>query len=132
MNEEIISGNKIIAVFDGGVIQADAVGHLKRNIFFRDMKMGLHLYNAEMLCYHSSFDWLMPVVEKIEKLGYKTVLATSECGCKYYQNISTGVGIIKETVNNPSKFMGQSESKIEAVWIAVVPFINWYNNNKKD
>jgi len=83
------------------------------------------------LRYHSSWDWLMPVVEKIEAMGYKTVLATSEWGNKYYQNIITGVGIIKETIENPSKFMGQSDTKIEAVYKATIEFIKWYNQTKK-
>lgn len=74
--------------------------------------MGLsHLHNqtrVETLKYHSSWDWLMPVVEKIEK----TFAYVNIKGCAV--NIST----IIET---------SAPTKIEATWIAVVMFIKWYN-----
>src|SRR6185503_5265605 len=118
--EEIIEGNRLIAEFDGGVLQADAVGHLKRNIFFRDMKMGLHLYNAEMLSYHLSFDWLMSVVEKIEN-DYTITIRDKTCE------------IVKDFAMPTHEVMfcnHSKESKIEAIWLSVIDFI-WYNQTKK-
>ena len=59
---EILEGNKIIAEFMGlhfhkrGWVDAQ---HIDGN------------YECEELKYHSSWDCIMPVVEKIEALGYK-------------------------------------------------------------
>jgi len=55
------------------------------------------------LKYHSSWDWLMPVVEKIE-------------------SVNEGV---PQQLLNVSLF-----SYIEDVYNAVVEFIEWYNENK--
>lgn len=77
--------------------------------------------------YHKSWDWLMPVVEKIESLGKNTLISNIS---GHYCNIMTGVSLMESSINNPSKFLGQGESKIEAVYKALVEFINWYNQNK--
>ena len=61
--------------------------------------------------YHSSWDWLMPVVEKIEH----TSAYVNVKGC--HVKISTWVD-----VNAPTK--------LEAVHKAVVEFIKWYNEQK--
>jgi hypothetical protein len=63
------------------------------------------------LKYHSSWEWLMPVVEKIEH----TYAYVNIKGC--HVKISTLVD-----VNAPTK--------LEAVYKAVVEFIKWYNENK--
>ena len=113
MEQDVLEGNKIV-VKDRNILKLVEV--------FMGYADG---YLSEIITWND----VMPVIEKIEKMGYKTVLA--EWGYKYYQNIITGVGIIKETIDNPSKFMGQSDSKIEAVWLAVVEFIKWYNKQTK-
>lgn len=127
--EEIIEGNKLIAEFDGGVLQADAVGHLKRNIFFRDMKIGLHLYNAEMLSYHSSWDWLMPVVEKIQNIDIKA--APNYEGYRIEIVVQGYVKISGFPM--PAIFANVSKegSLIAAIYKAIVEFIKWYNQTKK-
>jgi len=69
------------------------------------------------LKYHTSWDWLMPVVEKIESLSGTTVLI-KRIGCEI---IMYGKTISKQT----------SDTKIEAVWLAVIEFIKWYNEKHK-
>jgi hypothetical protein len=64
--------------------------------------------------YHESWDWLMPVVEKIEHEGYEVDIYKNCC------EIPTGDMI--RTVE---------ASKIEATHKAVVEFIKWYNATKE-
>lgn len=71
--------------------------------------------------YHSSWDWLMPVVEKINKLNKMvSINLWSEMNateCKIY-NWELGAPY-QET---------ECEEPIKAVWSCVVEFIKWYNN----
>jgi hypothetical protein len=87
----------------------------------------LHLSNIELdngevmeLQFQESWDWLMPVVEEIEKLGFVF---------KMYGNVTTFLK--KRTFNEPiwnDDFTGKT--KIESVYNACVEFIEW-NNEKK-
>lgn len=77
-------------------------------------------YEMNNLQYHSSWGWIMPVVEKIETLGYSTNIHGYE-GDSYLT--------IKE--GNYRRGFGESKSKIEASWLAIVEFIQWHNQNKK-
>ena len=75
--------------------------------------------------YHLSYDWLMPVVENIEETTpYKVNIL--ECECEIYSMVSDGFITHKNSVIDKSR-----DTKIEAVYEAIVEFINWYNENKK-
>jgi hypothetical protein len=71
----------------------------------------------EDLPFNKNWDWLMPVVEKIESLGYTF---------KITGNIVT--------INHPFfediDYRKTDLSKIEAVYLGVLMFIKWYNNQK--
>lgn len=70
--------------------------------------------------YHQSWDWLMPVVEKIESLGAIVEIWLSlGKGCRIY--------FLKER----NEFIHESNSTIEAVFEAVYAFVEWYDKNKK-
>lgn len=73
---------------------------------------------ADGLQYKYSWDWLMPVVEKIESLGYEFTIIESRCNIKHNTDHS-----IEELFH--IELIG---SKIEATYQAVVEFINQYNN----
>jgi hypothetical protein len=66
------NGNKLIAIFMGA-IEVDPIGNLERNISFKHPVNGLHCYNETGLKYDRSWDWLMPVVEKIKEYGKWTI-----------------------------------------------------------
>ena len=68
--------------------------------------------------YDTSWDWLMPVVQKIENLGYELIIAESRCKINHNTDHS-----IEEAIN--IDIIG---SKIEATYQAVVEFIKEYNN----
>lgn len=68
--------------------------------------------------YHSSWDWLMPVVEKIERLGSCQIdISLNWCRAGYKGRTFDSRDYLK------------SATKIEAVYNAVIAFINWYNEN---
>ena len=76
--------------------------------------------------YHTSWDWLMPVVDKIESLR------------KYYStrihfNADEGIHFcdIVDVDNYERACQKSCISKITAVYKAVVQFIKWYNNYGK-
>ena len=88
--------------------------------------------SPDHLAYESSWEWLMTVVDKIDLLGYFTLIATRSFGEGFYMNIVTGVGLANSTLDNPSKFMcTSSTSRLECVYNTVVEFVKWYNKNKK-
>jgi hypothetical protein len=98
MSEEILQGNQLIAEF-----------------------MGQTFAHAYYLKYHKDWNELMPVVEKIESLGYDVTIDGKRCyitygdyGTKTYEHIADE----------------ECQSKLEAVYNAVIQFIHYYNSNK--
>ena len=78
-------------------------------------------YMASELKYDTDWDWLMGVVDKIESLGYVHSI---------YGNFSTFLK--KGTFNEliwVDEFRGNT--KLEAVYISVIEFIKWYNEQNK-
>ena len=69
------------------------------------------------LQFHSDWNLLIEVVEKIESLGYRIEIVKHICRI-YLSN--------KETI-----IISENTPKIEAVYNAVVEFIKWYNNQNK-
>jgi len=73
-------------------------------------------YHIEDLNFHSSWEWLMQVVEKIESIG----------GTQIFIN-----GISCEIIFKGIVISKHSNTKIESVYNACVEFILWFNENKK-
>src|SRR5688572_2745047 len=70
----------------------------------------------ELLKYHSSWDWLMPVVEKIVDLGFIVEIPIAKSGTDVFiYNKQERLNIVAYL------------KPIDAVWNAVVQFIQWYN-----
>lgn len=72
---------------------------------------------AEDLKFHSDWNWLMEVVEKIESLGYQVVIEKNNCNIVNWEYTQ---------VIDPKFYsrVVRSATKIEAVYSAVVEFIN--------
>ena len=99
------SGNRIIGKFDGREEGYDEHG------------------KWQPFQYHTSWSWLMPVVEKIDGMDTAAVdcrLTIERHECRIYYNT---VGMIYE-------WAIAGNSKIDSVWSSVVRFINWYNTQK--
>jgi hypothetical protein len=86
--------------------------------------MGYDRGVSDLMGYDTSWDWLIPVVEKIETIDIN------------------GEMVILEAIGKRAKFIlefgcrilpdNEGRSKIEATYKAVVEFIKWYNENKED
>lgn len=116
-------GNKLIAKFMG----MQLVG-LRTNKIYKIWRTRLDcpLYerangNKESdLWFHSSWNWLMPVVEKIESLGYPFWISKKTAGITYSEKVD----------EESNKIFNQGETKKQAVYQSVVEFISWYNKQK--
>lgn len=145
--EQIIEGNKAIAEFMGYIYHPHpdrfALPGWKvpndKPFIEKLMRIGT-IGKRPYLCrtskeiqFHTSWDWLMPVVEKINKDGsFKVRILFNANGT----NGIYGCYIDKvEWVNNylqDERISGYSniENPIESVYKAIIKFINWYNEQK--
>jgi hypothetical protein len=78
-------------------------------------------YNLE---FHSSWSWLMPVVEKIESIGETDKSYGVLCDIT-----TTYIRIGPISIDLKIK---KNLSKIEAVYNAIVEFIKWYNTQNNE
>jgi len=123
MKTEILTGNKLIAEFMGMGYTPGYYNLMSPYYGFTMVNRTRTSCNADELQFHISWDWLMPVVEKI--------INDQSSECQF-----TGEGYLPKitfSMLNDSKhsFSGESETNlIEATWIGVVDFIKWYNLNK--
>lgn len=135
--KEIIKGNKLIAEFMGlkpfNTGDKWALGHNSCHCCEITEEKTMNGF-ASIAKYHSSWDWLMPVVEKIESMFYFFNSAPfiddemDELSGEYFC-----VVIQRRTTNlNLPYFIDITgcSSKKEATWKAVVEFIKWYNEKK--
>jgi hypothetical protein len=107
MEEEVKKDNEIIAEFMGEVLTEEDHAHN---------------FTLDQLPYRTNWNWLIPVVEKIESLGGRTAILFSP----NRHNICT----ISER-DHTMLAQKESQTKIEAVYKAVVEFIRWYNTTQK-
>lgn len=116
---ETLEGNKLIAEFDGKINEG-LFWYTPTENWGRD---GLQFTRKDKrLKYHLSWDWLMPVVQKIESLGYCVSIFRGCCDIEPreinqpdFEGIETGGG----------------KPKIDSTWQSVVKFIQWYNTQSK-
>ena len=101
--------NKLIAEFMG----YENVGTLSNPMYEYGERGGCR--SLEDLCYHESWNWLMPVVQKIESLGYVFT-------------IQGGKAEYGEMISETRCFI--AEDKISSTYQAVVEFIKTYNNEE--
>lgn len=122
-NEEILTGNKLIAEFMG--CYGDTIYAGNEPVYrygFKDTHI-TDRWNensfTERTPYHSSWDWLMPAIEKIEMLGHKCYTDTDDCLIDMNKNTVTIINSCKDN------------GKIIAVYKSVIQFIQWYNQQPK-
>ena len=120
--KEVLKGNKLIAKFMGEKTKDD----LHTEIWF-----------DELWKYYSSWDWLMPVVDKIETLydgGIDVGIhfgstIIDQCRDTDKGQLHNPVTLFEITMSEGYDF----ENKIEFTYEAVTQFIKWHNsiNQKK-
>lgn len=137
---EIIEGNKLIAEYMGAVWQKDDYDDY--GYFFSD---GSHRpTSAAALKYHTSWDWLMPVVYAISNTWspYNKNLMYDE-----HESSDIEIGINRVEIRTAGYKNGerfefdycagwdawQSERyMLSSVWQAVIEFIKWHNSNSSN
>ena len=92
------------------------------------------------LKYHSSWDWLMPVVEKISMInhgsndGQRYIFNTNRCA-KFHINENDKpikIRIKGVHITYPTPFIEiNSFDELEGTWLACVEFIKWYSCQKE-
>lgn len=120
-------GNKLIAIFAGAVEEplshkynphiyfsedvAPPIGFINEDRRWDTKKeeYRVALLDLQNLQYHTSWDWLMPIVQKIQE-SYEGEELHEE-SCKHYEQIE----VMLTSLN------------IEWVWQACVMFIEWFN-----
>ena len=117
-NEEIIEGNKKIAEFMGWKKVTSYNGEVwdMSNVDKSQESLFGELVDKNNGKYHSSWDWIMPVVEKIESKGYF-------CMINKWTSVYTGTDGERIEVTTV-----QGNTKILNTWKAVLEFITWYNS----
>lgn len=139
---DTLEGYKIIAEFMGGTVTTldtcANYGHMNipewafREYNFDTMKIGGYDY-------FESFDWLMPVVEKIGKTIIHKKWLNSGWDLTIYWSIgavctSFEIGDhdlhITDSGINPKEYKNTTRPSIERTWKACIEFIQWYNKQK--
>lgn len=120
--EQITQNNKLIAEF--------MKVSTPNGLVFEDVNTG----EIHTIKYHTSWDWLMPVVEKIEDLmdnidAYEFSIGR-HCVIVRAKNRSTGEKFYFSLDYFDYDFGSGERVKLYTVFKAVVEFINWYNENK--
>lgn len=105
-HQEITDGNRLISQFMGSTIKINQ----------DDVKdIPLAFLKLEDMKFHLAWKWLMPVVIKIEDdLEHSITIKNKTC-------------IV--TVDEDTKFESEAQTKMEAVWKAVVQFLKWNKEN---
>ena len=121
--KEIIEGNKLIAEF---MVWRKGDNYTSKFEFYDAWGESINQLTPVEMDFNSSWDWLMPVVEKIEdfhdNVEYQVVIYEDEveiiqkCEPKW-----------KEIVN----ISADGSGKLTNTWLAVVEFITWYNRQSK-
>lgn len=113
---DTLEGNKLIAEFMGWQNNGDRYFDKPNNKTFL-------LYPNEMK-FNSSWDWLMPVVEKIETFED----STDDFEGGYSVSIQAYLCEVQNMMGGHISD-GFEETKIMSVFVAVVKFIKWYAND---
>ena len=141
--KEIIEGNKLIAEFMGSSFKTYKKGHIRKDsvtvCYFDD---GMSPFSGgvsiENLKYHASWDWLMPVVEKIANIPTLYEHGLFKYMVDVELNPITGIKIedmYKRNFDFEEEegfvFEEYKFSFIENIWLACIEFIKWYNSCQK-
>jgi len=130
-----LDANKLIVEFMGATLYADT----PEGKWYNGIEPYPHPMHESAIEHHTSWDWLMPVVEKIENLNLGTIEADYIPGCAselINANVQFRISYNETTIDlfgdmdvwegwmSFTKF----KTKMESVYNAVVEFIKWYND----
>jgi hypothetical protein len=141
IQEEINEGNKLIADFmqiKTELISPYGIGIPR--LYSMQEEHQTEEGDCTELSYDCSWDWLMPVVEKLDRLDISN-LNLKNANCIHTEIAGSHIKICIREHHTGTDYdyhfiyfkngYSDNDSKIEAIWIAVVEFIKWYNKNKE-
>lgn len=109
--ENLRENNKLIAEFMG-------YNFITRNAFIARYPKDFIDNSDCYKCFHNSWDWLMPVIEKVENLNFAVEISESYCEIKDGSSIVIELG-------------GGDYTKISATYKTLVDFIKWHNQQNQ-
>lgn len=136
--QSIIENNKLIAEFMGYFYKKEGeIEYWNHNDKYIKPRAVTRIDKGERLEFNTSWDWLMPVVEKIENTNVVRLYAKNWQGVevRIFKTLNTGdnyceINHIRHSGNKIITITHNKESKIQCVYEAVIDFINWYNESK--
>ena len=115
-NVSVVENNRLLAEFIE--MQSTNIGWFDSESVLRLVYTSDNTFDE--LLFHSSWDWLMSVVDKIESIGY--IFGISGRSCMI-------VGRNSDThVFNVSKY---GDNKMSSIYECCTSFVKWYNANVK-
>lgn len=127
--EQIIEGNSLIAEFMGRLQEHHIVeGFDQEYGTFESRPETEHDWK-----FHTSWDWLMPVVEKIQSMYVNVdIHGTSyDNNCYiHYSGAEPEEQLLLEKLQSFKGIYIGNASKIEATYSAVIQFITWLNDKQ--
>lgn len=128
--EQIIEGNKLIAEFMGAVVNNYTLGEYEMYGIVSCLEDGeneQHFFIPNEMLFHYSWDWLMPVVDKIESIIFnKDNSFNVTIGSTNFCVIQDSNGEVYESIED------YRESKLLTTYVAITEFIKWYNEQLKE
>lgn len=130
MDQQIIDNNKLIAEFDGWKKSDLGPGIYTHTPTSTEIHSRYMFTIRKTFNYHKDWNWLMPVVEKIEALK---VVKTFNIGYNKNHDLLNDVSIYTSTTKKLiiSSLQEHKNSKIKATYFAIIEFIKWYNKERK-
>jgi len=119
--DNLIEDKKVIATFMGWKNSLESATDEYCRWYNPNGDFGV-MYLPEDLNYDTSWDWLMPVIDKIEELNFRVTLQPYQCQ------------IFDNSKPYPENFIIDADfhdDKLINAFEGVVTFIKWYNETKK-
>lgn len=119
--KELCENNKLIADF----MDYPESGKKNKDPYYYAMK---HCYDNNAMKYHSSWDWIMPVVLKISEPEIEDDRVIRE-PCDFairYKNCELECS--DEDDSFEFSLPTGADTKMEAVYLCVIEYIKWYNS----
>ena len=121
--ENIVENNKLIAEFMGAK-PSDRYADGTTFVYTKESLPTPHSsyhWDLGSMEYDIRWDWLMPVVEKIDNIGFDVCI--SRISCKIHP-------ILEPEKTITSLVCGDTSKKLELVYGCVIEFIKWYNRKR--
>jgi hypothetical protein len=126
----IKESNQIIAEFMGLESEETLTGEMvyarEEQDLTKENNIRTEFYYPEELMYHKSYDWLMPVYNKIEQMG---LVYAMNCRFTSLEDGMYQVSIVPMINNTFDSIFYSSPQKLYAMFGAVAEFCEWFNNS---